>query len=538
MEDLAVEPETKAGGQEDSRFEDSRSAADQQETPKNPSLDENSRLVYCGKILPGSQLGAIRYTVKSFRSLDQCQVETLLLADGRLGYQIPKEICDNLGQTVSREFRLPMTYQEKVDLEDVRKWLKICKEHHRGRCSIKAEPWFVGFKVIDCCTMGIVKAPEGCEYVALSYLWGSSAYDAQDSLSSLRGESAPLTIRDAVVVVKELGFRYLWIDRYCINQSDGGEKHDIIQRMDVIYQCASITIIAAGGKGPDAGLSGVSETMRKLDLRMHGGYSRPYICLPRADSDIQESIWWTRAWTYQEGLLSRRRLVFTESQVYFQCQSGHYIEKWRDSFEKTQEPRYSFQDDLNGHRVFPNQGVGEKTEDIFVRIGEYVQRELSYESDGLNAFLGLFRAYQRMPEPVYHFWGVPLLARSGAPIASSMANGLLWCSFHPSDPEHGRLRRVECLPSWSWVGWKWSGTKSPGYDGDQPYWRYYPWSYDKILDTDATFQVCLRESYYNMAEYVEKIQAGIRFSDFKPKIWVRGWVTRLKLAELGQKDSR
>jgi hypothetical protein len=34
---------------------------------------------------------------------------------------------------------------------------------------------------------------------------------------------------------------------------------------------------------------------------------------------IQNSVWSTRCWTYQEGVLSRRRLVFTKEQVYFEC---------------------------------------------------------------------------------------------------------------------------------------------------------------------------------------------------------------------------
>jgi hypothetical protein len=30
--------------------------------------------------------------------------------------------------------------------------------------------------------------------------------------------------------------------------------------------------------------------------------------------------WFERGWTYQEGVLSRRRLMFTENQVCFQCE--------------------------------------------------------------------------------------------------------------------------------------------------------------------------------------------------------------------------
>ena len=34
---------------------------------------------------------------------------------------------------------------------------------------------------------------------------------------------------------------------------------------------------------------------------------------------IKNSEWATRAWTYQEGVLSNRRLVFTEQQMHWEC---------------------------------------------------------------------------------------------------------------------------------------------------------------------------------------------------------------------------
>lgn len=42
--------------------------------------------------------------------------------------------------------------------------------------------------------------------------------------------------------------------------------------------------------------------------------------MSNAGSDsIKQSKWATRGWTYQEGCLSRRRLIFTEKEVLFLC---------------------------------------------------------------------------------------------------------------------------------------------------------------------------------------------------------------------------
>jgi hypothetical protein len=77
-------------------------------------------------------------------------------------------------------------------------------------------------------------------------------------------EKLPATIRDAIIVVLALGYRYLWIDRYCIEQADCPARHSQIQQMGNIYNSASITIIAAAGSTPYHGLPGVSQTPRTV----------------------------------------------------------------------------------------------------------------------------------------------------------------------------------------------------------------------------------------------------------------------------------
>ena len=80
------------------------------------------------------------------------------------------------------------------------------------------------------------------------------------------GDDLPLVISDAIEVVKRLGYRYLWIDRYCIPQNDSAVKHIQIKKMDRIYSCSILTIIAAAGDGPEYGLPGVSSRHRTEQL--------------------------------------------------------------------------------------------------------------------------------------------------------------------------------------------------------------------------------------------------------------------------------
>jgi hypothetical protein len=112
--------------------------------------------------------------------------------------------------------------------------------------------------LIDCQTLDIMLA-EDMPYVALSYVWGCGS--AATSITEL--EALPNTIRDAITVTLKLGFRYLWVDRYCIDQENDEEKSDQCGKMDQVYQNAELTIIAAVGEDPSHGLPGVS--LRKRD---------------------------------------------------------------------------------------------------------------------------------------------------------------------------------------------------------------------------------------------------------------------------------
>ena len=100
-------------------------------------------------------------------------------------------------------------------------------------------------------------------------------------------------------------------------------RHAQIQKMDVIYGFAALTIIAAAGDGPEHGLPGVWQprTAQRHTFRI-GGKTLvvPDFDLPR---QILESRWNTRGWTYQEAYLSTRRLVFTDRMVYFHCRAMH-----------------------------------------------------------------------------------------------------------------------------------------------------------------------------------------------------------------------
>jgi hypothetical protein len=81
--------------------------------------------------------------------------------------------------------------------------------------------------VIDCFTRNIVELDKDSKYLTLSYLWGGA--DTGDLMMKRDRHileqvrfPAPATIEDAMQVVRAVGQRYLWVDRYCIPEGMDG----------------------------------------------------------------------------------------------------------------------------------------------------------------------------------------------------------------------------------------------------------------------------------------------------------------------------
>jgi len=190
--------------------------------------------------------------------------------------------------------------------------------------------------------------------VVLSYVWESAnvnlltietlnKFQTRDSFCS---GSVPQTILDAVRVTEGLGERYLWVDSCCIIQDSDADKKEFISQMDIIYGLASLTIVNAAGDHADHGLPGVRPMTRyKVQEPFHvKGVSIVETLDPGEfgtrgiDSYLEGTTWNSRGWTLQEGLLSRKLLVFTAEQVYWECQKATWCEDshWETSVEPSE----------------------------------------------------------------------------------------------------------------------------------------------------------------------------------------------------------
>lgn len=240
-----------------------------------------------------------------------------------------------------------------------------------------------------------------------------------------------------------MGFRYLWADRYCIPQDDDEEKRQQLQMMGRIYEKAHFTIIAAAGDGPDHGLPGVTTTMRPVQPSIKFGK-----CLlapvPRPDWDVSVSRWVTRGWTYQEGILSTRRLVFTQHQVFFQCRKTQCLKTLSSS------PSHAGK----WFEVFLSVNDDESMDELRTCIAQYIQRNLARPEDAIDAFRGILQRYKEGENPVVELYGLPVYRSPRRSPNTLSDNFILAITLSWFVGSTKNIERRNEFPSWTWAGWK------------------------------------------------------------------------------------
>jgi hypothetical protein len=335
----------------------------------------------------------------------------------------------------------------QLDASRVKGWLKSCEQHHGLECEdslvhpqLRRESPSVVFRAIDVEQMCIAEPPADSRYVALSYLWGrgfTQLFATSANLAMLSKPGAlekksltenkafpaklPRTIKDSIKLTRMLGERYLWTDSLALLHDVGFKYHD-----DWVYARAALTVVAGSGKDADAGLLGVRDRTFHQDIEECTRGVRLMVS-HLAEDYISTSQWDSRAWTFQERMLSRRCLIFVNGRIYYQCRRTTFCEDidmpvvgW--SLDSIDMPT----------RIFREKPFVQFTSAVEL----YTRRELTNPNDILNAFEGVQKVLEkRLNASVFY----------GA-MMSEMDASLLWESSK-------RLVRRPLFPSWSWAGW-------------------------------------------------------------------------------------
>jgi hypothetical protein len=359
-------------------------------------------------------------------------------------------------------------------VEDAAKeWLRSCGEKHPRCLPLSDRP--LPTRVIDVGDKDssrvhlVVSHGRLGRYVALSHCWGDrepTTTTPKNYVSHINKgiaiDDLPQTFRDAIEAVRALGFQYLWIDCLCIIQQDGEDWRREAPRMLEVYANAVVTIASCVH---DAFVGFLKEsswtphsTVCQFNVQWKNADSATTIALleqfkqPAWHEHFYPNDshpWSSRAWTFQERLLSARILYFANGKLFYECSTARFSRSCNSRL-----PLESFHEDstivtktalqeLDAHALMG----------MWYRIvADYSRRYLTKGQDRFAAISGVARIIAEKSGTEY---------RAGL-WASEFVYGLLWKSSYPItemlawsiEYDYKSVSRYEAEypgPSWSWA---------------------------------------------------------------------------------------
>ncbi|CAH0023813.1 unnamed protein product [Clonostachys rhizophaga] len=354
----------------------------------------------------------------------------------------------------------------QIDFSTLGRWMNICDDHHelcKNQYRATRVPRLRLVDVNRMCIIDVSRRIHYPQFATLSYVWGVEPFLrlSRDNLKhlmtpgSLTKTPPPLTIRGALKICHGLQIQFIWVDSLCIIQDDKSDMTEIVDSMDSIYRQSVITIVAASGANAHVGIPGVRPETRHLE--QHRLRARGVQFIDSVDSKqlqplaffqepewISGTPWAQRAWTFQEGLVSRRLLIFTAEQVYWSCRRGLLSEDTVEHFPSEVSDAEPYKNSDNVLNPLECQSLAIT----------FSGRNLTYESDIQRAYLGVQNHLDKKWGGHEFSWGLP--HRFFTPFLNwewqfdteiRLRNGT-----HPVKSIDGAITRAS-FPSWSWMGW-------------------------------------------------------------------------------------
>ncbi|KAH8742274.1 heterokaryon incompatibility protein-domain-containing protein, partial [Hyaloscypha finlandica] len=125
----------------------------------------------------------------------------------------------------------------------------LCRRQLEGKYSLPTRVLKVGNE-FESPSLYITSEGEKGQWASLSYCWGGNSsfvltkYTFHDMVHGQRLEAFPKTIHDAILITRALGIAFLWVDALCIFQGSIEDWENEAPKMEEVYSCAVLTIIA------------------------------------------------------------------------------------------------------------------------------------------------------------------------------------------------------------------------------------------------------------------------------------------------------
>ena len=309
-----------------------------------------------------------------------------------------------------------------------------------------------GVRLIESSTLS-----EPSPFLTLSHCWGqgnmvvTTKERYERFKQNMDINSLPATFVDAITLTRRLGYRYLWIDTFCIIQDSFEDWQIEAVRLGSYYQYCILNISALEGQSSGSGFlwSRTEDTLRMVGLE-NGEYLRP-ACSPWKNV-FQNAPLSRRAWVLQERLMATRVLHITRDELLWECNTMSTREscvkeyttqrsspKWNDEHFKRAIafPEFRIDADVILPRLSPSERLS-----VMLRwysiIEEYSGLHLTMASDVFPAISAIAQHFQAVigDQYVAGLW------------FHDLHTGLLWYRHQLT-----RHRRPPSFvaPTWSWA---------------------------------------------------------------------------------------
>ncbi|RDW64597.1 hypothetical protein BP6252_10248 [Coleophoma cylindrospora] len=389
----------------------------------------------------------------------------------------------------------------------IQEWIRTCEAGH-SRKSSKCEKFvdtYLPDRCIEIAPKDSLSDPKLVEtkgkkgrYIALSYCWGEAQYNPLQTKESnykqhqegIPFNSLSLTIQDAIQATRQFGVQYLWVDAICIIQDSNSDKDAQIGQMRAIFENAFITILAATAVNASEGFLAMPKPKPiqfKIPYFCPNGEVGTLYCVKAEHKKLKDQPINRRAWTLEERLLSRRKVIYLSDHVTWECDSVSLADS--GDISNMHDDDLRLPDHIRKGVMFATPGWLEWTvhTEWVKNVAWYTKRELTRSGDKLRAIGGIANKYHTVMEDQY----LAGLWRSYIP------PGLLWRRLVTTDDDVLHHRPVVYrAPSWSWAS----------VDGEIEY--DWPERMDGSLECTRLGH---KESIARVVE-VEVIEAGIRLA--------------------------
>ncbi|KAL9000246.1 MAG: hypothetical protein Q9169_001148 [Polycauliona sp. 2 TL-2023] len=379
-------------------------------------------------------------------------------------------LTGDIGDAAALHGGYPLRLPDKNSLSDVNTarilgWLDNCVDEH-ACCKTEKLPR-LPTRIIDVGSLGgqsprlLETNRRPAQYLALSHCWGALTASKenlrllqsnfQDLLTEIPIKSLSKNFQDAIEVVRKLKFKYLWIDALCIIQDSKSDWENESARMNDVYECAHLTIVAT---------TAVSSNEGFLQRPAHPVVTLPYRAVDDSTIEgrffitrsmlggfwpwdlVEKTAWNTRGWTFQERLLSRRLLHFTSSILFWECRGTDRSEINARERPLTSRPRWILSGPEDEQAVVdPLYSIDTAYHRWYIILRGFTGRKFTYTTDLLPAASGLATIFRELfaaeDDYIAGLW------------SGDFPQGLLWL-VHDSITTRKAVLDY-WAPSWSWA---------------------------------------------------------------------------------------